>query len=267
MPIRYFFKQLLLPPGLFIVLILLGWWLRTRSPRLALALFMAGVGGLWAMSAPIVVERAAVLIESEPALPRDQWASLANDTDVIVVLGAGRERDDPAFDGDQPSLLALQRIRYAAQLAKASGLPLLITGGLHYGTPPSEAELMAKVLEKEFGVTVRWKESRSRTTWENAHFTADLLRPEGKRRVVLVTQAWHMARSRWCFEQFGFDVKVAPMGFLSAPVSAPLGGWLPEAKAFWQGNLLLNEAVGRIAYPLAYSGAPWPNSGEMPANK
>ena len=35
--------------------------------------------------------------------------------------------------------------------------------------------------------------------------------PQGHlRRVVLVTQAWHMQRSRWSFEQAGFEVVPAP---------------------------------------------------------
>lgn len=257
MPIRYFFKQLLLPPGLFLVLILLAWWWRNRRPRLAALCLMLGVSGFWAMSSPVVVEYWARWIETEPVLERNQWATLDQHADAIVILGGGRERGDPAYEEDQPSLYAAQRVSYAAELAKGSGLPILITGGLHYGTPPSEAELMAKVLEDAFGVSVRWRESRSRTTWENAKYTAEILRPEGKRRVVLVTQAWHMARARWCFEQFGFEVITAPMGFLSAPVSAPFGGWLPEAKAFWQSSLLLNEAIGLATYPMVYTGEPW----------
>lgn len=258
MPIRYFFKQLLLPPGLFIVLIVLAWWLRARRPRLAIFFLVAGVGGLWAMSSPAIVERTARLIETEPVLPQDQWTTLKDDADAIVILGAGRERGDPAYGEDQPSLLAAQRISYAAALAKASGLPILATGGLHYGSPPSEAAMAAKMLSEQFGVQVRWQETESRTTWENAQYTANILRSENKRRVVLVTQAWHMARARWCFEQFGFEVVTAPMGFLSAPADVPLAGWLPEAKAFWQSSLLLNEAVGRMIYPFAYQGTPWP---------
>ncbi|RZA27397.1 MAG: YdcF family protein, partial [Proteobacteria bacterium] len=32
---RFVLKQLLLPPGIFLVLLLAGWWLRRRWPRLA----------------------------------------------------------------------------------------------------------------------------------------------------------------------------------------------------------------------------------------
>ena len=35
MPIRYFVKQLLLPPGILLLLLVLAWWLRSTRPRLA----------------------------------------------------------------------------------------------------------------------------------------------------------------------------------------------------------------------------------------
>ncbi|EXF42822.1 transmembrane protein [Pseudomonas sp. BAY1663] len=252
MPIRYFFKQLLLPPGGLLLLLLLGWWLRRRAPRLAALCFVTGFGGLWLMSLPVVVEWAARAIEREPALSTAQWPDLRGQAGAIVVLGAGREQADPAWGGDQPSYVALERLRYAARLAKASGLPILTSGGLHYGQPPSEAALGADVLQRDFGVPTRWLEERSRTTWENAVLSAEMLRAAGVETVVLVTSAAHMPRSRWCFEQNGLQVIAAPMGFMGAHNARPLGGWLPEAKAFWQNGMLLNEAVGMLVYPLVY---------------
>ena len=252
MPIRYFVKQLLLPPGILFLLLLLAWWLRRSRPRLAGALFALGLGGLWLMSLPIVVEWGARVVEREPALAQSEWSTLAERADAIVLLGSGRERGDPAWGGDQPTMIGLERQRYAARLAKASGLPVLTTGGLHYGTPPSEAQIMADSLRDDSAVEVRWKEEQSRTTWENAQMTADILLAQGIKRVVVVTQAWHMPRSVWCFEQAGFEVVPAPVGFLSAGNAQPFGGWMPEYKSIWQSGLLLNEAVGQIAYSLFY---------------
>lgn len=253
MPIRYFIKQWLLPPGLLFLLLLAAWWLRKRRPRLALACFVLGLGGLWAMSLPWVVEHAARQLETEQALSLEQWSGLAARADAIVVLGAGRERGDPAWGGqDQPTGTALERMRYAAQLAKASGLPVLISGGLHYGTPPSEAQLMADRLRDDFGVLVKWKEEGSRTTWENAQMSAQVLQPLGIRRVVVVTQAWHMQRSRWSFEQAGFEVVAAPVGFLGQDHARPFAGLLPDSRAVWQSGQLLNEAVGLVGYRLFY---------------
>jgi len=252
MPFRYFVKQLLLPPGILLLFLLSAWWLRHSRPRLAGVLFAVGLGGMWLMSLPVMVEWSARTIEREPALAPNEWSSLSERADAIVLLGSGRERDDPAWGSDQPTGIGLERQRYAAQLAKASGLPVLVTGGLHYGTPPSEAQIMADSLREDSGVEVRWKEERSRTTWENAQMSAEILLPQGIKRVVVVTQAWHMPRSVWSFEKAGFEVVPAPVGFLSVDNARPLGGWMPEYKSVWQSGLLLNEAVGQIAYPLFY---------------
>ncbi|MDD2055267.1 YdcF family protein [Pseudomonas putida] len=252
MPIRYILKQLVLPPGILLLLLALGWWLRNRRPRLARLCFGLGFVGFWLMSLPIAVQTLAGALERDPPLPIADWRALARDADAIVVLGAGRERGDPAWGSDQPTGLALERERYAARLAKASGLPVLTTGGLHFGLPPSEAAVMAQSLQDDFGVTVRWQEGQSRTTWENALFTAQILQPQGIKRVVVVTQAWHMPRSRWSFEQAGFEVVAAPVGFMGTARDRPFHGWLPEVRAIWQSGQLLNEVAGLIGYRLFY---------------
>ena len=252
MPFRYFVKQLLLPPGILLLLLLLAWWLRRSRPRLAGFCFALGVGGFWLMSLPVVVQWGAKALEREAPLARDEWATLSQRADAIVVLGSGRERGDLAWGADQPTGVGLERERYAARLAKASGLPILTSGGLHYDTPPTEAKLMADSLRDDFGMAVRWQEGRSRTTWENAQFSAEVLLPEGIKRVVVVTQAWHMPRAVWSFKKAGFEVVPAPVGFLGVDNARPLGGWMPEFKSIWQSGQLLNEAVGQIGYSLFY---------------
>lgn len=254
MELRFILKQLILPPGGFLLLILLAWllWVWLRRPRLASLCLLVGVLGLWSFSLPVAMEWAARQIEREPALVEAQWPDLAQRAEAIVILGSGREEADPAWGSDQPSVTAIERLRYAARLQRASNLPILISGGLHYGRPPSEAALMAEVLWRDFGVATRWREGQSRTTWENAQFSAELLKAEGIRRVVLVTQASHMPRSRWCFERAGLEVVAAPLGFIGVPNARPLGGWLPESKALWENTRLLNEALGMLVYPLLY---------------
>jgi len=252
MPFRYLLKALLLPPGIFFVLFLLAFYLRRSRPRLAVVCFSAALAGLWLMSLPVVVETAARSIEQIPPLPRSEWATLAQRADAIVVLGSGRERNDPSWGTDIPTGVALERMRYAARLSKASGLPILTTGGLHYGEPPSEAAIMAESLENDFRTPVRWQEGLSRTTWENATMTAAVLQPLGIKRVVVVTQGWHMPRSRWSFEKAGFTVISAPVGFLGVDNARVFGGWLPESRAMWQSGQLLNEAAGLLVYPFVY---------------
>ena len=141
-----------------------------------------------------------------------------------------------------------QRLRYASRLAKTSELPILISGGLHFGQPPSEAQIGSETLAIDFNIETHWLEGESRTTWENALYSAKTLQPLGIKKIVLVTDAWHMPRARWSFEQHGFEVISAPMGFFSVPRQRPAFGLLPESKAFWQNSLLLNEWVGQKLY-------------------
>lgn len=252
MPFRYLLKTLLLPPGVLFLLLILAWWLRRTRPRLAAVCFVAGLGGLWLMSLPVAVEWAARRLEQVAPLPQTQWATLSQQADAIVVLGSGRERSAPTWGTDAPTGIGLERMRLAARLAKASGLPLLTSGGLHFGEPPSEAFIMAQSLQEDFGVSVRWQEGLSRTTWENATMSAEVLHPLGIKRVVLITQAWHMPRARWSFEQAGFTVIAAPVGFLGVDNARPFGGWLPESRVFTQSGVLLNEAAGLLVYPWIY---------------
>ena len=119
MPIRYFIKQLLLPPGLFLLLLAFAWWFRRSRPRLAGCCFALGLGGMWLMSLPVMVEWGARVLEREPPLAQSEWSTLAGRADAIVVLGSGRERGDPAWGSDQPTGIGLERQRYAARLAKA----------------------------------------------------------------------------------------------------------------------------------------------------
>ncbi len=255
MSVRYVLKQLFLLPGGLLLLCLLGAWLREYRPAAGRFCLLLGLAGLTGMCLPVSVDLLARRLETEPPLVPERWAGLHQEAGAIVVLGGGRESGDPAWGMDQPGYIALERLRYAARLARASGLPLLVSGGLHFGRGPSEARIAAGVAREDFSVTVRWLEEQSRTTWENALFSARLLQGEGISRVVLVTSAWHMRRARWCFERNGLQVVAAPVGFWQEAADGPAGGWLPEAKAFWQSRMLFNEALGLQVYPWLYGGA------------
>ncbi|MGB1879583.1 MAG: YdcF family protein, partial [Gammaproteobacteria bacterium] len=69
-----------------------------------------------------------------------------------------------------------------------------------------------EALERDFRVPVRWVESVSQNTRENARLTAGVL---DVRRIVLVTHALHMPRAMREFHAAGFDVTPAPLGFFS----------------------------------------------------
>jgi hypothetical protein len=83
----------------------------------------------------------------------------------------------------------------------------------------AEADSMREVLEREFGVKVRWSETASRDTAENAALSAPLLKANGITRIALVTHASHMPRSAELFRREGIEVLPAPTGFRTSSPS------------------------------------------------
>ncbi len=173
---------------------------------------------------------------------------------AIVVLGDGRYSDAPEYGGDTVGPTDLMRLRYAARLQRRTGLPLLVSGGSPGGQSVSEAELMKRCLEHDFGVHVRWVEGHSRTTWENALYSHRLLAANHINDIYLVTSAWHMRRAAWAFEANGFKVTSAPTGFATlGPRHYGLPGYLPSAKGLLQSTIALRERLAFVWYNLIYA--------------
>ena len=237
-----FIAAFLLPPLSLILLMLAGMLLLKRKPFLGKTLIAAGLGLLYALSMPLVAGLLFGLLQPAP---------FNHKTDIrhagaIVVLGAGRYEDAPEYGGDTASPLALERLRYAAALHRQTGLPLLVTGGAPDGGLP-EAQFMREILEREFKVPVRWTESASRNTRENALFSRDVLAKENIHRILLVTHAWHMPRAQTAFERAGFDVIPAGTRFVGKPEYRLLD-FIPDASALRSSSYALHEFIGIVWY-------------------
>lgn len=238
-------KALLLPPGALILLGALGLLLvACRRRRLGGSLLVLSVASAVALTLPIVAEWGASTLQVDPPLPPDVTTLEA---DAIVVLSADFRADPPEYGVDVPGPLSLERCRYAAHLARRTGLPLLVSGGVLRPDRPAISVQLRRHLEDELGVAVRWTEERSRTTAENARFSAELLRAQGLQRVALVTHAWHMPRARAAFERAGLTVLAAPTAPAARAVDR-LHGLVPRAESFQLSVRVLHEWVGRIWY-------------------
>lgn len=237
---------LLLPPSGPLLLALAGLWLaraqtrRCRSGGLALAVL--SLLGLAALSVPAVGNALLAPLERHPAATPDAL----REAQAIVVLGGGSYHAAPEYGEDTVSAATLERLRYAAWLARATGLPLLVTGGAPFGGTPEGAS-MKNVLEREFGVAVRWTETASRDTAENARHSAALLSAAGVKHVALVSHAWHLPRAVPLFERAGLTVVPAPTAFTTAAPSA-LERWLPGDLR--KARIALNEYFGIALYSL-----------------
>src|SRR5438876_7691376 len=152
-----------------------------RIPRAGRIVAWTGILLLLALSTPMVAFLLLRLVDTSPPLDVQR----ARDAQAIVILGGGIRRHASEYGGDTLGHLTLERVRYGAQVARTIGLPVLVTGGSVFGGEP-EAKLMREALEREFYVPVRWAETRSRNTHENALQSAQILRAERISRIVLV---------------------------------------------------------------------------------
>lgn len=244
---------LLLPPGILIVLALAGLLLLRWRFRLGAGLIWAAVLALAVLSLPLTGRALLVALEDDAAPVALDDATLPRRAQAIVVLGAGREWNAPEYGADAVNMYTLSRLRYAARLHRATGLPLLVSGGSVFGEHVPEAELMRQSLAQDFGVQARWLETRSRNTFENALYSRALLADAGVRSALLVTHAWHMPRARWAFARAGLSVVPAPTGYSTVAGSAL--DLLPVAKGLRMSQIALRERLGLLWYRLRYAGA------------
>ncbi|MGQ0612972.1 MAG: YdcF family protein [Planctomycetaceae bacterium] len=239
-------RTLLLPPlGLFL-LGAAGLLCGRRRPRRRLWLLGLAAGGLYLLSMPLVSGALLRSLENDPPLPP---GPLDPAVGAIVILSGDIKAHAPEYGGPTLGPLTLERVRYGVKLAKESGRPVLVTGGVvQEGTPPV-ALLMKEAMEREWGVAVRWVETRSRDTTENARFSAEILRAEGITTVLLVTHGWHLPRARSAFEAAGLRVVAAPTGFRGPASFFP--SLLASPKAMRDSHFALHEWLGRLWYALS----------------
>lgn len=241
---------LLLPPLNLILLALLGLVLKRRWPRFGPGLSMAALALLAVLSSKAGALLLVAPLESlTPALlaPRDSGAQ------AIVVLSGGRLSAAPEYGGrDIPNYWTLARLAYAARLQRATGLPLLVTGGApENDAVESEATLMARTLRDEFAVPVRWLEHESDNTAQNAQFSARMLQADGVHRILLVTDALHMPRAQAIFAHYGLQVVAAPTIFFSHERLTP-ADFVPQGEGLRRSHYAAHEWLGMLWYRLRY---------------
>jgi uncharacterized SAM-binding protein YcdF (DUF218 family) len=146
--------------------------------------------------------------------------------------------------------MALQRVVAGARIARWTRLPILTTGGRLRKDAAAEAEVMARLLREELLIAVRWIESGSFDTADNASMTAEILGKENIKRIVLVTHAFHMPRATKAFETQGFTVTKAPIGFLAAQGQPFWTYWIPDSISRDRAGWAYHELVGALWYHL-----------------
>jgi uncharacterized SAM-binding protein YcdF (DUF218 family) len=225
-------------------------WRRRRLARalgvLAAALFLAvGCGPLPAW---LLTRLQAPYVADAPI----HWAP----RNAIVLLGAGTLRiaDERKVE---TGMFGWGRIARAAELyraCKASGndCKLEVSGGDAVGTGAPEATIYGNDL-LSLGVEPQDMilEPRSMNTWQNAQFSAPLLKRYGADQVLLVSSGTHLRRGSLYFAHFGIDAIPVRADYLKARWS-----WWPQSWNFMVADMALHEYVGVAQYHL-YNALGW----------
>ncbi|MBI1281818.1 MAG: YdcF family protein [Anaerolineaceae bacterium] len=170
-------------------------WQSVRRVRFKRLILLALLLWLWLM---FVI---AMIVDGYGRVDRAQPA------DVIVILGAGVQRDNT------PGLAMRRRVSHAADLWRAGYAPVVIcTGGKPENRSRSEADTCAELLLKEQGLpeSAVLLEDQSRSTEENAMFTRKLMQEHGWQSVIISSDNYHVFRARRLFANEGMIVYTSP---------------------------------------------------------
>jgi uncharacterized SAM-binding protein YcdF (DUF218 family) len=233
---------LIVPPINLAVYALLGVLVAGRWPRTGRKI--AGVSLVLFLALAMPVVQGSLL----DGLEHWRKAPVAAPPAAIVILGGdvAPVAGDPGIDIGP---LTLERLRGGVALARRTHLPILVSGGLVGPVGPPVAELMAHSLDADFGVPARWVEPRSADTWENARFSAAILRRDGVSSIYLVTHPWHMRRALFAFSGLGLDVTPAPLP-LDGPATLVPSTFVPRVSSLRLSYFAMHEWIGDIYYRL-----------------
>lgn len=167
---------------------------------------------------------------------------------AIVLLGAGTVRV-PDGGAVEPSLFAHGRIDEAAALyhaCRAAGRAcrVEVSGGDARRTGRSEAAVYAEAL-RALGVDPDdlMLEGRSMNTWQNAQFSAPLLKTFAPDRVLLVSSGFHLRRGMLYFAHFGIEAVPERADYASGELS-----WWPQSYNLAMADLAVHEYTGVWQY-------------------
>jgi len=176
--------------------------------------------------------------------------SVVEPADAIVLLG-GATRGDTHMGTIADLNQRADRLVHAVALYKAGKAPVvLVSGGSATGARPEAKQI--KDLLMVMGVPERriLLENVSRTTRENAQFSAQILEARHMRRVLLVTSAYHMRRAQAVFEAEGLTVIPAPTDYQQLVAEELIPPWLPTESRLSQTTDALHEFAGLLVYRL-----------------
>lgn len=241
---------LIMPGVLIAVCLLLALFLKKKP--LKKAFLISGIALFFLFTNDFIIN--AIFLQWE--IPPTPFSAVEDNYDVgIVLTGITNLQVEPK---DRVYFQkGADRIIHAIDLYKRGKIKkILITGGTGSLTKPelTEANSLVKVLYlfdvPEEDIII---ETQSRNTYENALFTAEILKaqfPEG--RFLLITSAFHLRRAKGCFDKQGVVTDIFSTDFYTHPITYTPDSWLiPSENAMRKWVIFEREVLGILMYKLA----------------
>jgi len=240
------FTYLILPPGCFIVILFLVFIFIPKKKKIfpLLSLLI-----LYLLSIQPVSDM--LLKPLEDAYPPLSSEFKKDWPQAIVILGGGIIQGSPEAGQDTLTSDAIKRVVYAFSLRDIFNVPIIFSGGktFEYGQEP-EAITAGRLLVS-LGLPNKRLilETFSRNTWENARETMIL----GFEKIVLVTSAYHVKRSVYCFNRQGVSVIAAPTDYkCDRGRKYNFFSFMPTISSLYNSYLALHEYIGLLIYRVIY---------------
>ena len=98
--------------------------------------------------------------------------------------------------------------------------------------------------------SVIWVEDRSKNTYQNAMFSAEMLKQKNfKGKILLVSSATHLRRAEACFRKAGVEVESFSTDFLSTDRQYhPAAVLIPSVRTMQKIDVLAKEIFGTLTY-------------------
>jgi uncharacterized SAM-binding protein YcdF (DUF218 family) len=141
--------------------------------------------------------------------------------DAAIVLGA-RIQDDGT-----PSPALSRRVGHAVDLLRSGAVrALLMTGGATTSPIPEAHVMRDLALAAGARADAVHMETRALNTIENALFTAPIAQGHGWRRLLVVTDTFHVPRAWYVFRRFGLPAAMAGV----KPEAPSVDWWLAHGR-------------------------------------
>lgn len=214
-----------------------------RRYRIATGSLLLGALWMWLCCTPAF----AIWLQQRLAHQYPQKAAAAYPkVDAIVVLGGGELPRAGSDWGDDPTDTQATRAGFGLQLFMSSRADIILLSG-----GEQEAMQMAHELQQQ-GVPANalQTENASMSTYQNALYSAAILRREKLQRILLVTSAMHMPRALACFKRQGLTAIPAPAVGTDRESPHISHLWRPQRAALRLSDRCLREYLGLWCYKL-----------------